>query len=41
VAVCEGKIEYKSEALEDEEKKRGDVMLSCVDRGVGRIVVDL
>ncbi|OAK96621.1 PK beta-barrel-protein domain-containing protein-like protein [Phaeosphaeriaceae sp. SRC1lsM3a] len=39
VDVCSGKIEHKGTALLDEEKE--DSMLSCVSRGVGKIVLDL
>lgn len=39
VDVCSGKIDHKGTALLDEEKD--DSMLSCVSRGVGRIMLDL
>ncbi|KAH7381477.1 pyruvate kinase-like protein [Phaeosphaeria sp. MPI-PUGE-AT-0046c] len=39
VDVCSGKIEHKGTGLLDEEKD--DSMLSCVSRGVGKIVLDI
>jgi MOSC domain-containing protein YiiM/ferredoxin-NADP reductase len=39
VDVCAGRVEHRGTGLLDEEKERG--MLSCVSRGVGRIVLDL
>lgn len=39
VDVCEGRVEHKGTGLLDEEK--GEAMLACVSRGVGRIVLDL
>ena len=38
VDVCEGKVEHRGTSLLEEEK--GKAMLSCVSRGVGRIVID-
>lgn len=38
VEVCEGRVEHRGSALSEEEK-RGS-MLSCVSRGVGRLVID-
>jgi MOSC domain-containing protein YiiM/ferredoxin-NADP reductase len=39
VDVCEGRVEHRGTGLLDEEKEGS--MLSCVSRGVGRIVLDL
>ncbi|KAL1610594.1 hypothetical protein SLS60_002264 [Paraconiothyrium brasiliense] len=39
VDVCSGRVEHRGTGLGDDEKK--DSMLSCVSRGVGRIVLDL
>ncbi|KAF2438145.1 3-chlorobenzoate-3,4-dioxygenase reductase subunit [Karstenula rhodostoma CBS 690.94] len=39
VDVCSGRIEHRGTGLADDEKKES--MLSCVSRGVGRIVLDL
>jgi MOSC domain-containing protein YiiM/ferredoxin-NADP reductase len=39
VRVCSGRVEHRGTGLGDDEKK--DSMLSCVSRGVGRIVLDL
>lgn len=39
VDVCSGRVEHRGTGLVEEEKK--DSMLSCVSRGVGRIVLDL
>jgi MOSC domain-containing protein YiiM/ferredoxin-NADP reductase len=39
VGVCSGRVEHRGTGLSDDEKK--DSMLSCVSRGVGRIVLDL
>lgn len=39
VDVCSGKLEHKGTALLEEEKE--DSMLSCVSRGVGKIVLNL
>lgn len=40
VDVCGGRVQHKGTALLEEEKKEG-AMLSCVSRGVGKIVIDL
>lgn len=39
VTVKEGKVEHRGSALSDEEKAEG-AMLSCVSRGVGRLLID-
>jgi MOSC domain-containing protein YiiM/ferredoxin-NADP reductase len=39
VDVCSGRVEHRGTGLLDEEKEGG--MLSCVSRGVGKIVLDL
>jgi ferredoxin len=39
VEVCEGRVEHRGTGLLEKEKEGG--MLSCVSRGVGRIVLDL
>jgi MOSC domain-containing protein YiiM/ferredoxin-NADP reductase len=39
VEVCAGRVEHKGTGLLEDEK--GESMLSCVSRGVGRIVLDL
>ncbi|KAF1976874.1 3-chlorobenzoate-3,4-dioxygenase reductase subunit [Bimuria novae-zelandiae CBS 107.79] len=39
VDVCSGRIEHRGTGLVDEEKEGS--MLSCVSRGIGRIVLDL
>lgn len=39
VEVCAGRIEHRGTGLLDEEK--ASAMLSCVSRGIGRIVLDL
>ncbi|KAI9643960.1 hypothetical protein NHQ30_007311 [Ciborinia camelliae] len=39
VKVCEGKVEHRGSGLGEAEKK--DVMLSCVSRGVGHIVIEV
>jgi MOSC domain-containing protein YiiM/ferredoxin-NADP reductase len=39
VDVCAGRVEHKGTGLLEDEK--GEAMLSCVSRGVGRIVLDL
>ena len=39
VGVREGRVEHRGTALTSEEQK--DAMLSCVSRGVGRIVIDV
>ena len=38
VEVCEGKIEHRGSALTEDDKKKA--MLSCVSRGIGRIVLE-
>ncbi|KAF5000796.1 hypothetical protein FGRMN_1403 [Fusarium graminum] len=38
VDLCQGEVEHKGVALDEEQKKES--MLSCVSRGKGRIVVD-
>ncbi|KZW03648.1 PK beta-barrel-protein domain-containing protein-like protein [Exidia glandulosa HHB12029] len=40
VDVCAGRVEHKGTGLNEEEKEEG-AMLSCVSRGIGRIVLDL
>lgn len=39
IDVCEGRVEHRGTGLMESEK--GEAMLSCVSRGVGRIVLDL
>ena len=39
VEVCEGKVDHRGSGLGEDDKRVA--MLSCVSRGVGRIVVDL
>jgi ferredoxin-NADP reductase len=39
VDVCSGRVQHKGTALMEEEKE--GAMLSCVSRGIGRIVLDL
>jgi len=39
VGVCEGRVEHRGTGLMESEKQ--DAMLSCVSRGVGRIVLEL
>ena len=38
VDVCEGKVEHRGTSLGEEERRTA--MLSCVSRGIGRIVID-
>lgn len=38
VNVCEGRIEHRGTGLMESEK--GSAMLSCVSRGIGRIVIE-
>lgn len=39
VAICEGKVEYKSTALL--EKEKGRALQACVDRGIGRLKIEI
>ncbi|OAF99997.1 3-chlorobenzoate-3,4-dioxygenase reductase subunit [Paraphaeosphaeria sporulosa] len=39
VDVCSGRVEHRGTGLADDEKKES--MLSCVSRGIGRIILDL
>lgn len=39
VAVCEGEVEYKSTALL--EKEKGRALQACVDRGIGRLKIEI
>ncbi|KAH6683117.1 MOSC domain-containing protein [Halenospora varia] len=40
VEVCGGNVEHRGSGLSEEEKGKGNVMLSCVSRGVGHLVID-
>lgn len=40
VKVCEGKVEHRGSGLSEVEKGEGNVMLSCVSRGMGHLVID-
>ncbi|KAG4274389.1 hypothetical protein FPRO04_09347 [Fusarium proliferatum] len=39
VALCEGKVDYKSTSLLDKEK--GRALQACVDRGIGRLKIEI
>ncbi|SCV27360.1 related to phthalate 4,5-dioxygenase oxygenase reductase subunit [Fusarium fujikuroi] len=39
VALCEGKVDYKSTSLLDKEK--GRALQACVDRGIGRLKIEV